>query len=136
MSETLDFDTSRIFEMYANGVKAVDIADEISVTVQTIYRRMKEHPKEHADAKQRLAMMRNAKYRRAGALSIDKQLKYLENMDDNQDTLSNEMTTIIKIGENAERRADLNEGKATEITEHKGIQVISWKDVSEQNDTE
>lgn len=130
----INLQTHQILMMYANGVPAVDIADKFRVTVGTIYKRMNEHPKEHKAAKGELAAMRNAKYRRAGMLAIDKQIMYLEKMDDSNDTLSDEMPTIIKLCKEAEKRADLNEGKATEITEHKGIQIVKFNEIKKQDD--
>jgi hypothetical protein len=172
----LDFETNQMLSMYANGVSVADIGDKFHKGVNAIYSRMKEHPRDYEAAKGELAMMRNAKYRRAGALAIDLQvgtlehchkilgveLKYLAELEklelaiiendydnivddpeasqeekiearkairkrDKVKEITNEAATIrgqfkdfSKVGETAERRADLNEGKATEITEHKG----------------
>jgi len=115
----IDYDMYQILAMYANGIEVADIGDRFHVTTNTIYSWMKRHPEAYDEAKGKLAQLRNSKYRRAGALAIDHQLKYLENMED--EDLSDEMNTIIKIGETAEKRADLNEGKATEITESRGV---------------
>jgi hypothetical protein len=132
VNEPVNFNTHRMLAMYANGEQVADIGNEFGVTVNTIYKRMKEHPSEYKDAKDELAALRNAKYRRLGALAIDKQMTYLEEMGD--DDISSEMTTIIKLGESAEKRADLNEGKATEITEHKGIQIVKFNEIKKPDD--
>ena len=121
----LSFKTLQVLTMYANGERVDDIANKYRVTVNTVYKWMNEHPEEYKKAKGELAALRNAKYRRAGMLAIDKQLFYLESMDDDDpEVLSKEMATIIKIGETAEKRADLNEGKATEITKEIGTKFI------------
>lgn len=121
----INFDAYRILAMYADGVAVADIGDEFGVTVQKIYEQMKEYPKEHAEAKAKLAAMRNSKYRRIGALASDIQMGYLEEVIEKKLMVSTkEMANIVKIGETAEKRADLNEGKATEITKEIGTRFV------------
>ena len=172
--ETIDFETYRLFAMYADGVQVADIATSFSVTTGTIYKRLNEFPKKYAEAKKQLAKKRNAKYRRIGALASDIQLNTLEHYrslleqedelaakqiglireicelkksetkdsDSVQAELSQKKTElylleiqlnrisairdkikdISTVGENAERRADLNEGKATDRIVNVGIE--------------
>jgi len=194
IQETIDFETYRLFAMYADGVQVADIADSFGVSVNTIYKRLNEFPQKYAEAKKRLAKKRNAKYRRIGALASDIQLQTLENSlklfrkesewieeleklqsewdeknyeyyykhlyDEDETDKDGNVTKAIEIdadtrkkinklvrrigrlkkliqsaedvrgkikdisavGENSERRADLNEGKATDRIVNVGIE--------------
>jgi len=130
--KTIDFETYRLFAMYADGVLVADIATSFSVTTGTIYKRLNEFPKKYAEAKKQLAKKRNAKYRRIGALAADIQLDTLEHYsallksddtgDKDKQVIRDKLKDISTVGENAERRADLNEGKATDRIVNVGIE--------------
>jgi len=120
----LDFETFKMLEMYAGGRHVADIADHVHLSVNAFYARFKEFPEDYQSAKDRLLKFRNAKYRRVGALSIDIQLQTLEHYhellltettsEDCKEYIRSKIKDISAIGESAERRADLNEGKVTE----------------------
>lgn len=121
--EQVDFLAYSILCRYASGVPVVDIGDEFNLHVNSVYSRMKECPEAYKQAKADLLKLRNAKYRRAGALAIDLQLKYLEEFPGDMDALCKEIKNIQTVGEAAERRADLNEGKPTERKEAIGREM-------------
>ena len=118
------FFTTNIEQMlirYAEGERVADIASEFSISVSKMYSNFRAFPKKYHEAKKERAIKRNAKYRKAGELAIDRQIAYLEGIDPNDKiVLSTEIGNILKVGENAERRADLNEGKATDRTAIEG----------------
>ena len=130
----MTFEQFRRIRMYENGAPAAEIADTECVTAGTILSRMREQtPQAYEQAKRNLAEARNAKYRRVGALAVDIQLDTLEAYakvlagDDEQakNAIRSRLKDIAAIGEQAEKRVDLNEGRATERTEHKGgIQIV------------
>lgn len=124
-SEQVDFETLRMLSMYADGVPVAEIAVQCGwSSPNTVYKRLKAVPENYKAAKKALAEKRNSKYRRAGALSIDLQLKYLEEFDGHdRDKLEKEIRNIISINEAAERRADLNEGKPTERVASSGEEL-------------
>ena len=124
--EVIDYETTRLFAMYAAGVAVIDIALAFGwSSPQTVYSRLNYFPEEYKVSKQLLLEKRIAIHRRVGAKSIDFQLKYLDGINtEDQEELSKEMSTIIKIGETAEKRADLNEGNATEIIQTKDTSVV------------
>lgn len=123
-------DTMKLYLMYAAGDQLADIGTEFHVSPATISKRLKKFPCKLDEAKKQRAEFHNAKHRRAGSLSIDLQVKYLEDMPDDHVSLSKEMSTIIKIGETSERRADLNEGKPTERTAI--VETLSLEDIEER----
>jgi hypothetical protein len=120
--EKIDFQTERMLALYARGVQRADVADDFESSVRGITDRMSEFPDELAEAKLKLLQHRNSKHRRVNALSTDIQLDWLEDVKkkDVSTLTAKEISTVQKIGEAADRRADLNEGKATEITENRG----------------
>lgn len=121
--EPINFTTERMLAKYAAGVQVANIADDFEVSYANVYSTMKEHPDAYAAAKLELLKHRNAKHRRLSALTIDVQLDYVHHLSnkDISDLTDKEVATLQKIGEASDRRADLNEGKATEITENKGV---------------
>jgi hypothetical protein len=141
----LDFDAARMLAMYADGKSVVDIAAACFVSTSRVYDKLNEHPHEKEEAKRIRQELRNAKYRRVGAIAVDIQLEVLQSI---YDTLTSPETTdveklllrdklkdISSIGETAERRADLNEGKATERTEVNGggFQIVLSSNVPNVN---
>ena len=130
--QPMDFETYRIFALYSDGMPVAEIADQFGwASPGTVYDRLNAFPKEYQEAKRHLAHKRNAKYRRVGALALDIQLDTLEHYhhqlhsEDTSESDRQEIRERIKeistIGESAERRADLNEGKATEIHENRDV---------------
>ena len=139
-NEPINFEQYRRVELYRQGA-TVHAADLEGVTAPTIIARMKrETPGWYEKAKRELAAARNDKYRRVGALAVDIQLDtlevYQEVLNAKEDGLGDEQINSLRkaqgeirarvkdiaaIGESAEKRADLNEGKATERTELIGI---------------
>jgi hypothetical protein len=142
MTDTLDthekisWDAYRPYALYGNGLRVTDIAVELGQAPGTVYNHMKNFPVEYAKSKHRHIAHRVAKYRRVGALAVDIQIdtleKYKELLDTPEDGLEGEALTALQnakaevrarlkdisaIGEAAEKRADLNEGKATERSE-------------------
>jgi predicted DNA-binding protein YlxM (UPF0122 family) len=119
--EKINFTTERMLAKYAAGVEVADIADDFETSYKAVYDLMREHPDEYAEAKLELLKHRNAKHRRISALSVDIQLGVLDAIIEAGGVVTDkELASVIKMGETADRRADLNEGKATEITESKG----------------
>jgi hypothetical protein len=134
---SMDFTTLQRYAMYADGVDVVDIASVMGEKPQTTYRHFGEFPRKHAEAKQKRIERRNAKYRRVGALAVDIQIGALERYravmagddEDAKAEIRARLKDISVIGESAERRADLNEGKVTERTEHGGrVQIVTFVD--------
>lgn len=127
--------TRNMLAAYADGVSVVDIAAKNGLaTPGAVYNIFYDYPDEHAEAKKARAEHSIAKYRRAGNLSINLQLQYLErlsemNPDDpvTQELIAKEITKIQSIGETAERRADLNEGKPTERMDNMSTQIVVFK---------
>jgi predicted DNA-binding protein YlxM (UPF0122 family) len=121
--EKINFTTERMLAKYAAGVQVADIADDFETSYDAVYELMREHPDEYAEAKLELLKHRNAKHRRINAVATDISLNWLTHIKENCDIKelsAKDVSAIQKIGEAADRRADLNEGKATEITESKG----------------
>ena len=112
--QTIDLETQNLYAMYADGFSVVDIGSHFGITPQTVYKKLAVHPDKRAEAKEQRAQLRIAKYRRVGALALDLKLRYLENFPDDPELLMKEIRNIDAIGESAEKRADLNEGKPTE----------------------
>lgn len=121
----MDFDTYRMIAMYTDGVSVADIALSFGwASKSQVYRRLNEFPAKYEEAKKHLLQKRNAKYRRVGALSLDIQLNALEHYQEKlafestpekeKQEIRDKLKDISSIGESAERRADLNEGKVTD----------------------
>jgi hypothetical protein len=127
MTEEIDFNSFKMFALYGQGWPVTDIAVEMGVCPKTVYAHLQAFPAEYAAAKRQLAEHRLAKYRRAGSLAIDLQLKYLEEFPkDNPDTLHKEISKIATIGEAVERRADLMEGKPTDRVDNLRPQIVMF----------
>ena len=120
IDKPVDLETHQMLMAYADGTPVVEIAAAFGMSNPvSVYGRLSQFPADYADAKAARQAARIAKYRRAGALAIDLQLKYLEHLTETNDhkSLTKEVTKVQTIGEAAERRADLNEGKPTDRTE-------------------
>lgn len=131
--EKIDYETYRLFALYADGVSVAEIARLCGwASPNTVYAKMKEFPASYAEAKKHLLNKRNAKYRRVGALAVDIQLETLEYYherltdttvnEDKKQEIRDKLKDISTVGESAERRADLNEGKATERVINVGME--------------
>jgi predicted transcriptional regulator len=136
METPLDFDAARMLAMYADGKSVEEIAAACFVSPGKVREKINEHPHEKEEAKRSRSELRNAKYRRVGALAVDIQLEVLQSIhraisspetpEAEKLLLRDKLKDISAIGETAERRADLNEGKPTERTDVKGggFQVV------------
>ncbi len=175
----IDYDTYRLFAMYADGVPVAEIALAFGwASPTTVYQHLNQFPEKYAEAKKHLLEKRNAKYRRTGSLAVDIQIHTLEEyhrrlmnepelkteysklilesvengygdiidkdksnpelkrkariciikIEQLRETLLNiewirkNVKDIAAIGDTAEKRADLNEGKATERVVNVGLE--------------
>jgi len=141
----MTFEQYRRLALYEAGVSLADIGDMEGVTAPTIFARLKrETPRDYKRAKDALAKARNAKYRRVGALAADLQIKTLEYyhqvLDDenvseeDKKEVRRRLKDISIVGETAERRADLNEGKVTDRVEtvEKPMTAQEWREFLQQ----
>jgi len=139
----LPFNHFQGMQQWAGGTHLSEVASSLGMTCEGLRAKWKrDWPKEYEEAKKAnhvtLACVRNAKYRRTEAEAVDRMKAYIEGIDiEDIDTLRAEIKNIASICEQAAKRADLMEGKATERSEVSNtMKIVSWKEATDGDDTQ
>ena len=124
--ESLSMDQLGALLRYSEGDRTCDIASDFLISPSTLRKHLSDHPESYEFAKQALALLRTAKYRHIGASFLDLQIYLANKIKDDlrsmdtikkdlaEDYIKKNLRELSAVGEAAERRADLNEGKVSE----------------------
>ena len=121
-----DFTTHWIFDLYEDGMAVSLIANEVKLTEQRVYEKMRQHPETYEDIKQVREKMYRTRIRRIRGLSDKITEGYLDRIsdkiiacqsDEELDKLYEQIdiNTVQKIGKTSSDRVQVAEGKATSI---------------------
>jgi hypothetical protein len=119
-----DFTTQWIFDLYESGMAVSLIANEVHLTEQQVYVRMRQHPDTYEDIKQVREKMYRTRIRRIRGLSDTITEGYLDRIsdkiiachsDEELDKLYEQIdiNNVQRIGKSYADRVQLAEGKAT-----------------------